>query len=233
MSLSLNRTQQTKGVFVKSYGPKTPLWRYYIRSLLDFIGVKQPVEYYNKQKRLEFEEQTLALWQTYHLNAPNVIDRKNSELHLSVIEGKTLAEIFGVRIDLDIVSQLFDDLSHRHELAFKNDEPRLCHVDSNLRNIIYSNHHIFHVDFEMGREYEPVSRWAEREVSKLLVSVLQGLTSREREQVIELFFCHYKFRHVVNVLILGKSNKKKCRDGGQYSLCHLVLDLKRHKVNED
>ena len=77
MSLSLNSVNQTDSVFIKTYGPKTPLWKYYSRSALDLIGFRQPVEYYNKRIRLEFEYQTLKLWISYDLNVPEII-RKNS-----------------------------------------------------------------------------------------------------------------------------------------------------------
>ena len=138
MSLSLNNVDYNDSVFIKTYGPKTPLWKYYSRSALDLIGFRQPVEYYNKRKRLEFECQTLKLWISYDLNVPKVIRKNSSDLHLSIIKGKTLNKIFTEfdDVDMDLVIKLINDVNYRHHLAFKYNEPKLCHVDANLRNIV-------------------------------------------------------------------------------------------------
>ena len=232
MSLSLNSVNRDGEVFIKTYGPKTPLWRYYIRCGLDLIGVKQPVEYYNKYKRLKFEYQTLGLWNSYGLNVPNIISKKDTALHLSVIKGQTLSCIFAESIDFDLVVKIFSDLNYRHTLAFKHNEPRLCHIDANLRNIMYCNHKIFHIDFEMGREYESVNLWAQREVSKLLVSLLKTFSSKERKKVLSIFCEEYQFKNIINSLVtskLGNSKKvKKNKHNNEYVLYDLALDLQNH-----
>ena len=236
MSLSLNTITREGGVFIKTYGAKTPLWRYYIRCVLDLIGVRQPVEYYNKYKRLKFEYQTIELWNSHGLNVPNIISKKDTALHLSVIKGQTLSSIFAESIDFDIVVKLFSDLNYRHTLAFKNNEPRLCHVDANLRNIMYCNHKIFHIDFEMGREYETVDLWARREVSKLLISLLKYTPNEYRVRVLDLFFEQYRLKDVVISLIASKiKSSNNMRKNNQNSLCNLALDLQIHidKENEN
>ncbi len=226
MSLSLNTITRKGEVFIKTYGPKTPLWRYYIRCVLDLIGIKQPVEYYNKYKRLKFEYQTLGLWNSYGLNVPNIISKKDTALYLSVIKGQTLSSIFAESIDFDIVVKLFSDLNYRHTLAFKHNEPRLCHIDANLRNIMYCNHKIFHIDFEMGREYEPVNLWAQREVSKLLISLLKHIPNEYRVEVLDLFFEQYRLKDVVISLIASKiKSSNNMRKNNQNSLYNLVIDL--------
>ena len=241
MSLSLNSVNRTDCVFIKTYGPKTPLWKYYSRSTLDLIGFRQPVEYYNNRKRLEFEYQTLKLWISYDLNVPEVIRKNSSDLHLSIIKGKTLHKIFTESndIDMDLVIKLINDVNYRHHLAFEYNEPKLCHVDANLGNIIYSNNKIFHIDFEMGREYENTSEWAQREMPKLLFSLLNNIPAGERENVVELFHNIYEHTSVMNSFIKSKLKKIKLnrhKDSGSdnYSLVALARDLQIHnKINEN
>ena len=232
MSLSLNSVDYNDSVFIKTYGPKTPLWKYYSRSALDLIGFRQPVEYYNKRKRLEFECQTLKLWISYDLNVPKVIRKNSSDLHLSIIKGKTLNKIFTEfdDVDMDLVIKLINDVNYRHHLAFKYNEPKLCHVDANLGNIIYSDNKIFHIDFEMGREYENTSVWAQREMPKLLFSLLNNIPAGERDNVVRLFYDIYEHTSVINSLIKSKLrkiklNRPKDSDNNNYSLVALARDL--------
>jgi tRNA A-37 threonylcarbamoyl transferase component Bud32 len=157
---------------------------------------------------------------------PNIISKKDTALYLSVIKGQTLSSIFAESIDFDIVVKLFSDLNYRHTLAFKHNEPRLCHIDANLRNIMYCNHKIFHIDFEMGREYEPVNLWAQREVSKLLISLLKHIPSEYRVEVLDLFFEQYRLKDVVISLIASKiKSSNNMRKNNQNSLYNLVIDL--------
>jgi len=239
VSSSLNRVDQTDSVFIKTYGPKTPFWKYYFRCTLDFIGLRQPVEYYNKRKRLEFEYQTLKLWFSYDLNVPEIIRKNSFDLHLSIIEGWTLHKIFTESndIDMNLVTKLINDLNYRHYLAFKHNEPKLCHVDANLRNIVYSNNKIFHIDFEMGREYENIGMWAQREISKLLISLLNNISVSERDNVVGLFCNIYEHTSVINSLITSKLRKIKLnrhKDSGNnnYALVDLARDLQIHKQNK-
>ena len=241
MSLSLNNVDYNDSVFIKTYGPKTPLWKYYSRSALDLIGFRQPVEYYNKRKRLEFECQTLKLWISYDLNVPKVIRKNSSDLHLSIIKGKTLNKIFTEfdDVDMDLVIKLINDVNYRHHLAFKYNEPKLCHVDANLGNIIYSDNKIFHIDFEMGREYESIGMWAQREISKLLISLLNNIPVSEKDNVVRLFCNIYEHNSVINSLIKSKLRKIKLnrhKDSGSsnYALVSLARDLQiQKKINEN
>jgi len=231
VSISFNRAKQLNGVFVKTYGPKTPFWRYYFRSALNTIGIRQPVEYYNRSKRLDFEYRALKLWKHYDLNVPSVAFKDKISLHLSIIKGRTLASKLSRSVDFKVITALFEDLNYRHQLAFEHNEPRLCHVDANLRNILYSDQKIFHVDFEMGREYESVELWARREVSKLLISLLNILPFKNREEVLTLFCQHYSIQEVINSLIQSKlgriDNKRKRAPNTQNTLYNLALDLSR------
>lgn len=235
MSQSLNTTHQKRDVFVKAYGPKTPLYRYYFRCFLDFVGLPQPIEYTNKHNRLKFESKTLELWKSHHLNVPDVVRVKDLELHLSVIKGKTLAEIFIESINFDIVDQLFRDINYRHQLAIKLNEPRLCHVDANLRNIMYSDNKIFHIDFEMGRESEPTNMWAQREITKILISLSQVTDSMQN--VLSLFFEIYTHVEIIEQFIDSKFGsksheliEKKLNKNG-YTLINLAVEMNTYLVN--
>jgi tRNA A-37 threonylcarbamoyl transferase component Bud32 len=166
---------------------------------------------------------------------PSVISREDSELLLSIIKGQTLFNIFEKSIDYDIVVKLFDDLNYRHQLAFKYNEPRLCHIDANLRNIMYSDNKIFHIDFEMGRESEPTNMWAQREITKLLISLSQVTDSMQN--VLSLFFEIYTHVEIIEQFIDSKFGsksreliEKKLNKNG-YTLINLAVEMNNYLVN--
>lgn len=239
-SVSMNKVSERKEIFIKTYGGKTPLWKYYIRSSLDRIGIRQPVEYYNTHKRLQFEVGTLQLWKAYKLDVPSIVSLSKNKLHLSKINGKTLQNLLSESDNLDgnILAKLFGDLNARHKLAFRHKEPRFCHIDANLGNIIFSNNTIFHIDFEMGREYEDVELWAQREVSKLLLCLLEHQTPDNREEILKIFRLKYSFITVVMLLVESVNNRistKFCRyfprcakkSTDRYNLRRLALDMEK------
>lgn len=241
MSQSLNSVFFKKGVFVKIYGPKKPLFKYYSRCFLDYIGLPQPIEYQNENKRLKFECRTLELWKAHHLNVPSVLKVKHLEVHLSIIKGRNLYDIFSESVNLDIVAQVFNDMNNRHQLALKINQPTLCHVDANLKNIIYSDNKIFHVDFEMGRDSEPVDMWAQREITKLLISISQKTNFMQRtdfiQNILPLFFDIYTHAKIIEKIIDSKLSskshilieKKKKKNG--YTLVNLAVDMKNCLIN--
>jgi len=230
VSKSFNKAHYQDNSFVKSYGPKSPFWKYYLRSFFDLIGIKQPVEYYRVSKRIEFEYNTLVLWKKNDLNAPSILKREQGRLYLEAIQGKTLDRIFEGDFDFKIFNEIFEDLNKRHQLAFDHKESRFCHVDANLKNIIYNNNKIYHLDFEMGREYESIDLWARREISKLLISICNKLPIH-KNQVLDSFFSIYKYDFIVHDLIESKL-KNKGRDYKDGSLYELVLDL-NSRYHED
>jgi hypothetical protein len=78
----------------------------------------------------------------------------------------------------------------------------------------------------MGREYEPVNLWAQREVSKLLISLLKHIPNEYRVEVLDLFFEQYRLKDVVISLIASKINSSNnMRKNNQNSLYNLVIDL--------
>lgn len=236
MSVSLNRIENNDEYFIKYYGEKRPIWKYYIRSSLDFIGISQPVEYYNRKKRLKFEFDVLSLWKEYELNVPDVLKKQEDSLYLSKIEGQTLKQKFSNQnISEEVLSKLFEDLNKRHQLALEHNEPRFCHIDANLNNILYSEDKIYHVDFEMGRVKESVQMWMEREISKLLVSLLQTQNNENRKTILKFFVKVYKFQDIVKKLVDKKLNSKRhfSKKKKRYSLLDVVIGLKEMNDNRE
>ena len=233
MPTSNNSVKQMGGIYIKKYGSKKPIGKYYFRLMLGIIGIKQPIEYYGKNKRLEFERNTLQLWKSYCLNVPNVIQVKKSELYLSAIKGETCAEIFNKSIDFDLILKIFIDVNNRHELAIKFNEPTLCHVDANLGNILYSDNKLFHIDFEMGREYEAVNVWAEREITKLLISLSGVVGINSMKRVVSIFLNTYTHTSIVRRFINQKISEQSVSNGAnetKYRLINLALDMKECMV---
>lgn len=234
MHTSLNKVDRIGDYFVKVYGYKRPYFKYFYRVFFRKLGLNQPVEYGSPNSRKNFEKQVLELWANYHLNVPVVIRTTNRSLCMSYIEGDTIDEKFRKAIDFQIVEKLFYDMNDRHALAFKHQEPLLCHIDSNLRNLIYSDNQIFHIDFEMGRKYEGVEMWAQREATKLLISLSQVASEDSMQKIIHKFLDIYTHRHVYENFIKLKIGKrshesiaKKIKKNG-YTLINLAVEIKEY-----
>jgi hypothetical protein len=91
----------------------------------------------------------------------------------------------------------------------------------------------------MGREYENIGMWAQREISKLLISLLNNIPVSERDNVVRLFCNIYEHNSVINSLIKSKLrkiklNRHKDSDGHNYALVSLARDLQiQKKINEN
>ncbi len=231
MSKSLNKLHKDQDTYTKEYGGKKPLWKYILRSILNDFGIAQPVEYYTPRKRILFETNTLLLWKKYSLNAPKVINAETNRLILSKLQGKTLEELFSSNnCSEELLSILFNEINSRHALALKYNEKKLAHVDANLRNILFYENQIFHVDFEMGREYETTEMWLQRELSKLLISILEKQNKEQREKTLYLFFKSYKHMQILRNLFKSKlGNKLYLRplntNSTKYSLEKIIFDI--------
>lgn len=223
-TVSTNHLEEKNNVYVKFYGYKKPFFKFIFRSFIDSIGMNQPVEYYNNRKRKEFEYKVLLLWDSYNLNVPKVLKNATDYLELSKIDGKTLEEIFTNSFDLDIVEKVFKDLDFRHSLAKDKKEPLFCHIDSNLKNIIYSDGKIFHIDFEMGREYEKLDKWMEREISKLLYSIMNNQSQENRNHILNKFVEIYSHKDILQTLISRNLRNKKI-DESKFRLSNILYDL--------
>jgi len=195
-------------VFVKVYGPKKPRFLDEIRNMLNRIGMRQPIEYLSPHKRKDYEEACLRHWNEKGFCVPQVLASPFPEYeevpHLSTtfVEGVTLKLILheGYSSSRDIVVNFFEDLSKRHQLALRNRDPLLFHVDSNTQNILVAKNQFFHVDFEMGRPWEHPMESACREVSKLLISMGEDLKPEERNPVYTLFKNGYRNKELLDFL---------------------------------
>lgn len=195
-------------VFVKVYGPKQPRFSYEIRCLLNRVGVRQPIEYLPPRKRKAFEEACLGRWQERGFPVPKVLASPFPEYeavpHLSTtfVEGVPLRRLLhqGYASCREMLRDLFADLSQRHRLAFRTRDPFLFHIDANTQNILVADQRVYHVDFEMGRPWEPPMECACREISKLLVSLGEDLKPEERELVFALFKKSYENKDLLDTL---------------------------------
>jgi len=210
VSESFNKIDEKDNCFIKTYGKKKPFWKYFLRTNLHTIGLRQPIEYYNEKQRLSFEKKTLLLWERYGFNVPKVIDEGDNHLVLSKINGKTFQDLSNNKnLSLETLKTLFIELNYRHNLALKNHEKHLAHIDANLRNMLLFENKIYHIDFEMGREYENEEKWLERELSKLLISILEYQEENVRKEILKLFLEIYTHKQILKNLFLSKINSNR------------------------
>ncbi|SEL94828.1 hypothetical protein SAMN04489760_101114 [Syntrophus gentianae] len=242
---------QGKSVFVKVYGPKKPRFLYEIRTLLNRIGMCQPIEYLSPRKRKDCEEAYLKSWSEKGFCVPQVLASPFPEYeeipHLctTFVEGVTLRSILrkGYASSREILRGFFEDLSSRHTLAFRTKDIFLFHIDANTQNILVAEKAFYHVDFEMGRPWEQPMECACREISKLLVSMGEDLNPDERKPLYRLFKSIYRDRDVLEYLDRSvtrrpfqklhrwRNEKKKAKNPQRVTLYDLV-DALQHIEGE-
>ena len=195
-------------VFVKVYGPKKPRISYEIRKTLNLLGMRQPIEYLSPRDRKACEENYLRHWREKGFCVPDVLVSPFPEYedipHLTTtfIEGMTLKMILheGFSSFKDLLGNLIEDISKRHDLALKTKNNVLFHIDANTQNILWVKKQFYHVDFEMGRPWEAPMESACREVSKFLISVGEDLKPEERHSAYTLFKKNYHHSDVLHFL---------------------------------
>lgn len=206
-------------IFLKIYGPKYPRLKYEIRKLLGNIGFRQPVEYASPEARRTYEVTILSHWKDNGYDVPDIIKNPFDELlgfpvlTTTFIDGLTLRQVLKTSAMTDEekvkkLAALFTEVAARHQRAFLNNDNRLFHIDANTRNIIFAHTAIYHVDFEMGRPWEPVVACAAREVLKLLVCLAEEVDLSFREFMFKLFKECYKRDDVysyINYSTIGRS----------------------------
>jgi tRNA A-37 threonylcarbamoyl transferase component Bud32 len=194
--------------FVKVYGPKKPRLLYDIRSMLNRIGIRQPIEYLSPKKRKTCEENYLKHWRDNGFCVPDLLISPFTEYqdipHLATtyVEGITLKMILheGFTSSKDTLENLFTDISKRHKHALRAKDPLLFHIDANTQNILLAKNMFYHVDFEMGRPWETPMECAGREISKFLVSMGEDLKPEERNPAYALFKKCYGHHDVLDFL---------------------------------
>lgn len=226
-------------IFLKLYGPKFPRVKYELRKLLDAVGFRQPVEYTSPEKRRTYEATILSHWKVNGYDVPDVIQNPFDELSgftvltTNFINGPTLrhvlkSPVMTVEEKTKKLTALFIEVAARHHRAFLNNDNKLFHIDANTRNIIFTPTEIYHVDFEMGRPWEPVLVCATREVLKLLVSIAEDVESSAREIVFRLFKEHYRCDDVYMKIVESVKDRP-------FQFVHLYNDKRKklrvpHKV---
>lgn len=189
-------------VFLKIYGSKYPRLKYELRKLLAHIGFRQPVEYRPPEKRRDHEVAILCHWSANGYAVPHIVNNPFHELlgfpvlTTTFIEGLTLRQVLKSSFMVskekaENLAALFAGVAARHHQGFASNDNRLFHIDANTRNIIFAKKAVYHVDFEMGRPWEPVPVCATREVLKLLVSIAEDTELSARETVFRLFKKYY------------------------------------------
>ncbi len=195
-------------IFIKIYGPKKPRSKYEARRFLGRMGLRQPVEYRSPEQRKVFEEETIRHWEKAGFTVPDLVDAPFPALsalpHLATtfVEGPTLREqLSGNRLSpedkMALLSALFDEISRRHERAFAENDRCLFHIDANTRNIICTDGGLIcHVDFEMGRPWEPAIVCAAREITKLLTTAAEDMPPPEQRTLDHAFQSAYRHEDV-------------------------------------
>jgi len=234
-------------IFLKIYGHKQPRLTYEMRKFLGYFGLRQPIEYSSPIKRKNFEEGILKHWRVNGYNVPSIVN--NPLIALSTfpilttkfIDGITLRELIREeanepRKKEEKLGALFSEVADRHDRAFLNNDNRIFHIDANTRNIIFTDEAIYHIDFEMGRPWEPVMACACREVLKLLVSIAEDMEPSSRESMFKLFKDCYRKEEVYQFIKKGiverpfqrvhrfRNSKKKMKNPGRVTL----YDVLRH-----
>ena len=223
-----NHIELKENIIRKKYFNPSINFYSYLKFLLHFLGFKQPVEYQTGKSRAQFEYDTLLLWNQKRFNVPKVVNRGSDYLDFEFIQGQPLDLLFQTSDQKEIFETIgicLKDMSKRHEIAFEENEPRLCHVDSNLKNMIKVNQNIFHIDFEMGRISENVFKWAEREFGKFLVSIYPYIHRDNIANLAEILKENYAHESIIIHLIRKKLGKKFTK----LNALKKIISIKKYK----
>lgn len=234
-------------VVLKIYGAKKPRSTYAVRLFLCRMGIRQPIEYQSPRERQAFEMTVLEHWKRNGYAVPDILPSPFTEYtrmpHLVTrwISGEALQNILckstGFSSWKGTLEQLFLETESRHRQALAIGDEKLCHIDANARNIIVSDDRIYHVDFEMGRPWEPAETWACREVLKLLISICEAISTEERPDALALFRQTYHLETVLNDIrksIIARpfqgfhrwrNQRKKAKAPGRVTLYELLETL--------
>jgi 2-polyprenyl-3-methyl-5-hydroxy-6-metoxy-1,4-benzoquinol methylase/tRNA A-37 threonylcarbamoyl transferase component Bud32 len=193
---------------IKRYVRKPINFRTLKYSALRWFGRETPVKFHSPQERRDFERDCIFLWKSRGFAVADVVpsyhDVESVEptLHLQYIEGVTLDTFLNdpaisTSAKLECLSKIFEDIRRRHCFAIFENEHRLIHPDSNLRNMIVGPNGAVTIDFESGDRTRKIDDLAAREVRKLAVEICNALGLESPKTVCELLFKHYGIRHVL------------------------------------
>ncbi len=182
-NLLLRTSSGGRDLIVKVYRPKPRTLKFYKYRALSLFGLTIPVEYRTEAQRKDFEKMVYRRWQACGYRVPQLHEVPELSARVGVgtvhiiieyISGPTLEVFLGdtgrpSTEKLEVLDKLFQESRQRHERCFKDQDYRLVHFDSNLRNIIVRDGTLVRFDFEMGRSREPLVRSVAREIQKIAV----------------------------------------------------------------
>ena len=179
--------------------------------MMAVMGFDIPIEYRSNEKRRCFERECLQLWREYGFLVPVVReipeDSSGTEISLamSFLEGPTLDALLrdpkaSLDQKWDAVVAVIKGLRERHVLALYEEEYRLIHFDSNMRNIVMTKGGPACLDFEMGRVTEKINRSAAREVNKLFIEIANALGKEHLSRLVDELFAGYKIIHILRTI---------------------------------
>ena len=216
---------------LKRFQPKQVTVKTFKYRVLKTFGWGIPVEYRSELERREFEIDCLRLWSKLGLPVPQICELPKNEtsIVLSYVEGPTLAEFLGdpetsQAMKWEAIEDVLLECHHRHCLALYEEESRLIHFDSNMRNIILSSDGPVRIDFEMGRLNEKINRSAAREIYKLALEIACEIVVGHLEALVDRLFSHYQIVHILRTI----ANLELTRSFAWY---HDWKDTSRKEVN--
>jgi 2-polyprenyl-3-methyl-5-hydroxy-6-metoxy-1,4-benzoquinol methylase/tRNA A-37 threonylcarbamoyl transferase component Bud32 len=175
------------------------------------MGFDIPVEYRSNEERRCFEQDCLLLWREKGFRVPDVYEITNGSsstniaLAMSFLDGPTLDTILrdkevSIGRKREAVSAVIEGLRERHVIALYEEEHRLIHFDSNMRNIVITEDGPAWLDFEMGRVTEKINRSAAREVNKLFIEIANALGKEHLPRLVSELFVDYGIIHILRTI---------------------------------
>ncbi|MEX2581503.1 MAG: hypothetical protein WD342_20775 [Verrucomicrobiales bacterium] len=218
---------------VKAYRGKPLTLKRIKYSAMHLLGMNVPIEYRPARCRREFERKCLRFWATRGFLVPEEVphpaghSERGVSLAMSFLDGITLDaylrdETRSPQDKWDVLDTVFQDLRDRHLLAISDEDYRLIHFDSNMRNIIVTEDGPARVDFEMGRPRERIDRSAQREVKKLVLEIANALGEESLVELIARLYSHYGILEVIN----GMANAELDR---RFPGVHRIRDARRKR----
>jgi len=192
---------------------------------LQTFGAQVPIEYRPAADRNAFECECLTLWREKGFRAPELLPfpddlrgayadgSTESRICLEYVEGSTFKEMLEdesieITAKLAAVQGVLKEMGERHALALFEDDRRLVHYDSNMRNILMTADGPCHVDFEMAHFDEDVYRSAGREVKKFCLEVVNLLGEQAFEKILTMLIADYGVTNVLKRMTVHDLKRK-------------------------
>ncbi len=178
-------------VVVKQFVSTTKYFGAYKHRVRTLFGGQLPTRYWPPESRCSLERAGLEIWRKHGYAVPRLMPVPSefparTTLCLEYIPGPRLKDALrgeqsSEYIDL-VLQTLFEEMRRRHLHAMEISEPRLVHVDANIRNIIMSPRGPVRIDFEATHLDETIPQLATREVKKFCYSLLDCMCAEPRAE---------------------------------------------------